>query len=245
MDAIKEIKDLLPILVFLLPGFVSTGIVGMLVIRKPKETFDKIVEAFILTTVNLVLFVVLQSVLRRIPHLKFDTHDFFTPSNLLLMTFCSVAIGVGWAAEATNDWLFTRLRKWGITKKTTHVSTWNETFHGEKKYVVVHLTDSRRMYGFPTYYSDDPAERAIYLTDASWLLEGNKLHNNPTINIFLDKESGIELIEFLDDDYVPSEPDVECGRSVAVVEAQVAAPPLLAEAPLIPVRTPITPVKVE
>ena len=172
----------------------------MLVIRKERETFDKVVEAIILTTVNLILFSVLQHALEWIPRVRFDHQDFFTAGNLLLMTFCALSIGLGWSAEANNDWIYKRLRKFGITKKTTHVSTWNETFHGNAKYIVVHLKDGRRAYGYPAFYSDDPTERAIFLQDASWLSAENALLNSKPISMLLDKESGIELIEFVDFD---------------------------------------------
>ena len=40
MEPFKQLSDLLPILIFLLPGFVSGGIVEMLVVRKAKAGAD-------------------------------------------------------------------------------------------------------------------------------------------------------------------------------------------------------------
>lgn len=198
MESADKLKDLIPVLLFLLPGFVSAGIVEMLVVRKSKDTFGRIVEALIFTVFNLVVFTVFRSLLEHIPLLRFDHSNFFTAGNTLLMTACALGIGLLWSAELTNEVLLGRLRNLKITEKTAKASTWGETFVNSKKFVVVHLEDGRRIYGWPTFYSDDPAERALYLEDASWLGSENNLLNDPPISIFVDNNSGIKLIEFVD-----------------------------------------------
>ena len=183
-DPFKGLRELLPILVFLLPGFVSSGIVEMLVVRKSRETFDKCVEALIFTTINLAVFFIARWLLELIPHVHFGKDNYFTAGNLTLMTASSVAIGIVCANEATNEHIFKRLRDRRITRKTLKVSTWNETFVSEQRWVIVHLKDDRRIYGWPLFYADDPADRAIYLQPASWLREDDTFVNDPRIGIF-------------------------------------------------------------
>ncbi len=197
MDPFKGLNDLLPILVFLLPGFLSSGIVSMLVVRKPRETFDKCIEALIFTTINLAVFAVGRSGMEMTKWVSFDRRDFFSAGNLSLMTAVSVFIGLAWAYEATNEYVFRFLRWLRVTRKTLKVSTWSETFVDNQKFVIVHLKDDRRIYGWPRFYSDDPSERAVFLENASWLTEDNQYVNQERISILLDKESGILLIEFL------------------------------------------------
>jgi len=41
---LNELQDLIPVLVFLLPGFVAAGIVALLVVRKPAEPFGRVIK---------------------------------------------------------------------------------------------------------------------------------------------------------------------------------------------------------
>lgn len=46
-------------------------------------------------------------------------------------------------------------------------------------------------------YSDDATERAIFLTQATWLTESGDALNDPPISILLDKDSEIAFVEFV------------------------------------------------
>jgi tetrahydromethanopterin S-methyltransferase subunit C len=117
-EDLTKLKDLIPILVFLLPGFVSTGIVSLLVVRRPVEPFARVVEAVIFTTINLIVFAVLKRLLAHIPFLAIHSKSFFTAGNLALMGFCAVLVGLAWSYEANNQRLFAFLQRLRITIKT-------------------------------------------------------------------------------------------------------------------------------
>lgn len=195
-----EVKDLFPILVFLLPGFVSVGVIEILCVRKPKDAFERVIEALIFTLLNLAGFLIIRALLERVPNIRFDHLEFLTAGNVGLMAFCALAIGVGFAAEINHEWLLGFLNNQiHLTRKTAKPSTWNETWSHARKFVVVHLDDGRRIYGWPTFYSDSPEERALFLEDASWLDDDNNLINEAApISVLLDKHSGIKLVEFLE-----------------------------------------------
>jgi hypothetical protein len=197
MEDIKEIKEIVQILFFLLPGFLTAKMLEMWVITKPKDVFDRVVQAFVLTFVNLICFAFIRWLLEKLVGFQFDHDQFFAINNLLLMVFCAVRIAIILSFELNNELVLTKLRKWKITKKTYKPCTWVETFEHVERLVVVHLNDGRRIYGWPKFYSDDPAERAIFLEEASWLDDENNLINNPPISILLDGNSGIQFVEFL------------------------------------------------
>ena len=72
--------------------------------------------------------------------------------------------------------------------------------------MVVHLKDGRRIYGYPLHYSDGPEERAVHLEPAFWLTEdkdGKTQQSQPTA-LLLDKNIGIEFIEFVGGNEVKS-----------------------------------------
>ena len=198
----KEVKDLFPILLFLLPGFVSVGVLQILCVRKSKDVFERIVEALIFTMLNLASFLVIRALLELVPNTKFDHEEFLTAGNVSLMAVCALGIGVAFAAEINHEWLLGILNnRFHLTRKTAKPSTWNETWTHAQKFVVVHLDDGRRIYGWPTFYSDSPEERALFLEDASWLDDNNHLINDAApISVFLDKHSGIKLVEFVEPD---------------------------------------------
>jgi hypothetical protein len=199
---LDKVTDLFPILVFLLPGFVSVGVLEILCVRKTKDVFGRIIEALIFTMLNLASFLVVRALLEKCPRIRFSHEQFFTPGNIGLMAGCALTIGVVFAAEINHEWLLSILNnKLHLTRKTAKPSTWNETWSHTQQYVVVHLNDGRRIYGWPKFYSDVPEERALFFEDASWLDDDNHLINEGSpISIFLDKHSGIRLIEFLQSD---------------------------------------------
>jgi hypothetical protein len=197
MDDFKSITEIVPILFFLLPGFLTAKMLELLVIAKPKDVFDRVVQAFVFTFVNLVCFTFARWCIEKMFNVNFDHVEFFTAKNLLLMAACAAVIAVVCSYEMKNEHVLNLLRKVNVTKKTYKSCTWVETFDHAEKFVVVHLKDGRRIYGWPRFYSDDPTERAIFLEAASWLGDKNELLNTPRISILLDVNSGIQLIEFL------------------------------------------------
>jgi hypothetical protein len=208
MDIIKELKDftdLVPILVFLLPGFLTMGVIELLVVCRPKDTFDKVVLAFVLTFLNLLLFSVSRWVLEKVggyicSSWTFDHVNFYTPGNLILILICSVGLGLAWSYEATNENMLEWLRLKSFTTRTHKPSTWRETFvHGKGRWVVVHLKDGRRIFGYPLHYSDGPEERSIHLEPAMWLTEEDGVtKQSPPTTLLLDENIGIEFIEFVE-----------------------------------------------
>jgi Family of unknown function (DUF6338) len=204
---LTKLQDLIPILVFLLPGFVSSGIVSLLVIRKPQEAFGRAVEAVIFTALNLGVFFVAKTILVHLVSLNVtfkhlltvNSHDFYTAGNFILLGVCAVGIGLVWSIEANNQWLFRVLQGSGITSKSTKNSIWLDVLSRPRNpYVVVHLKDGRRIMGFVRQYSDDAADRALFLEEASWLTKDGAFVNDPPISVLVDHETGVSMIEFLE-----------------------------------------------
>jgi|ERR1017187_7011141 hypothetical protein len=198
-DTLKDAKELVQVLIFLLPGFLTTKVIDLLVIRRALDSFDKVVQAFVFTFVNMIAFNFLRYVIEHcIGKQIFNRNDFFTAGNLGLMIVCSLSVGLCCAVEMNKEPILQRIRKWGWTKKTYKPGVWTETFQHAEKFVVVHLQDGRRIYGWPRFYSDKDDEHALYLEEASWLDDKNNLLNQSRISMFLDEKSGIQLVEFVD-----------------------------------------------
>jgi hypothetical protein len=234
MDTFNQLTDLsklIPILVFLLPGFVTLGVIEVLVVSRPRDTFDKIVLAFVLTFLNLLVFSVMRYLLEKAAFelslagclmcsgLQFDHVNFYSPGNLILILICSVGIGLIWGYETTNESVLKRLRDKNFTTRTHKPSTWREAFiHRKAHHIVVHLKDGRRIFGYPLHYSDEPGERAVLLEPAYWLTEKNgKTIQGTETTILIDNNIGIELIEFVDDVKEVAGEQSEAGKSNAEI----------------------------
>jgi hypothetical protein len=234
---LTKLQDLIPILVFLLPGFVSSGIVSLMVVRKPQEVFSRVVEAVIFTAMNLAVFFIAKAILSRIAvlnvtfkhFLTVDSHRFFTAGNLTMLGLCAVGIGLVWSFEANNQWLF-RIFRWAkITDKSTKPSIWVDVFIEQRDcYAVVHLKDGRRLIGWVSRFSEDAADRALFLEQASWLTDDGNLVNNPRINVLVDRETEISFIEFVKPRKEPAtRPETTAaagGSSIEPTELSVARP---------------------
>src|SRR5580704_13367844 len=112
MEPIKEMKEVLPVLVFFFPGLVSVAVVELLVVRKEKDAYSRTVEAFLFTVLNLLMFLLARTVLEWFPRIRFEHDSVVTVGNVLLVSFCSVAIGLACSYELTNEIVLARLRQW-------------------------------------------------------------------------------------------------------------------------------------
>lgn len=197
MEPIKNLKEVFPVLLFFFPGFVSVAVVELLVVRKEKDAYSRTIEAFLFTVLNLLMFLVARAALEQFSRVRLAHDDVLTIGNVFLVSFCSVCIGLACAYELTNEVVLAKLRQWNFSRKTAKASTWLETFVHAPKFVVIHLDDGRRIYGWPRFYSDNAEDRTVFLEEATWLDEENRIVNEEPISILLDKNSGIKFIEFL------------------------------------------------
>jgi hypothetical protein len=154
--------ETLNILLFLIPGFISSAVFTALTVRPAEQgELKRIAEALIFS----MLVYALYSPFGRNPislneqnELVYDLVSF-----LLLLAF-SLVFPVLLSYSVTND-LHMRFARWaGITNRTARSSTWYDVFSDESRPVVIRFNDGRKIGGWPEHYSDDPNEPYVYLT---------------------------------------------------------------------------------
>ena len=95
----------------------------------------------------------------------------------LLATYCS-----------NNDTLHGILRKLRITKETSDPSEWYSAFaRQDPRYVVLHLKDRRRIYGWPEEWPGQPDQGHFRIAEPEWL-DSNKTEEEPAVRV--DPDSG-------------------------------------------------------
>ena len=141
--------------------------------------------------------------LARVKNVNGDISLSFTPSNKLiwftLLGTIVVPLIIGFAYY--SDTFHRILRYFNITTKTSRGNTWNDAFSTQHRYVIVTLKDDRRIRGYPTMFSTEPAEGYLYLYNPAWVNDDKSSEDEPdyfesNCHGFLLNKDNIDLIEF-------------------------------------------------
>jgi len=191
----------LQILIFLIPGLISSIILGMLIVRrKEPNEFEKIVEALIFSMLTYALFAIYSS---KNPSnsnpITFDQTNntvAFRPLPFLILIMLSVLLPIILAWIMNSDLHLRLARLLRMTKRTSRASVWYDVFYDCNSYVVVELADGTRICGWPTHFSDYPSEPYLYLENPKFIDENNQ-YVEPNLNgILITPEMKIHFVEF-------------------------------------------------
>ena len=175
---------LIDILTYLLPGLVAAATFYALTSHPKPGTFERIVQALIFT-------VLAQIIADQLP---IDDH----PQNW--HTIVSVGSAILLALLATyfsnNDTLHGVLRKLRVTKETSHPSEWYSAFARDPRYVVLHLKDRRRIYGWPEEWPGQPDRGHFRIAEPEWL-DSSKAEGERTVEWILIPAEEVRMVEFL------------------------------------------------
>ncbi len=193
-------SDVLTVLTFLLPGFVSAATYYSLTSYGKPSEFERVVQALIFTMiVQGLLFggLALLEVFRGV--------SIAVSSTIQLVSTILIGIGVGvMASYFTNyDVLHSLFRRIGITKENSYPTEWYSAFsqHGES-YVVLHLTGERRLYGWPDEWPSVPGEGHFVVSQGEWLTEDGTIPAAQGSKIVV-SAADVEMVEFLPQLTVP------------------------------------------
>ncbi len=211
----------LQVLIFLLPGFVTAGVVNFLFVGRKKTELDKVIQALFYSFVDYSIFALIfgrypdiqpLSVVKQISN-GIEVYSLsYSGVGFLSVLAISVLVGLIVSFLNTHDLVTRLLRlKWSrkimwlkriklppITTRTSRSSIWSDVFHdkGPLAYVIVNLVDGQRIMGWPLYYSDTPDEGSVFLSDAYWIQNDEKI-KIPGPGILVTSNARIESVEFL------------------------------------------------
>jgi uncharacterized protein DUF6338 len=189
-------KDMILILQYLLPGFVTAWIFyGLTSYQKPSQ-FERVVQALIFTTFIQAFVIILKFVFLFIGN-YLSLAKWSDSSALILSVIISVLFGFICAYYANNDKLNKRLRKIGITRETSFPSEWFGTFLNNVTFIVLHLKDGRRLYGWPIEWPSVPDIGHFLLVQASWLADSKEIPITGVKSILINAYD-VRWVEFMD-----------------------------------------------
>lgn len=192
-------KELIDILRFLLPGFITTFLFYSLTSFPKKSEFDKIVMALIYTIIINALVGRLGSAFTSLG--KIIILGEWLPEIKVIWSI-GIALIIGFTITFIyNKDVFHRiLRRFKITNQTSYPSEWYGTFSETDSYIVLHFIDGKRLMGHPLEWPIDPKNGHFVLEDAVWLVEEDGKTSYielPTVSKIMVDTAKIEMVEFL------------------------------------------------
>lgn len=165
-------KDLIFVLQHLLPGFISAWVFYAFTSYSKPSQFERVVQALIFTLLIQVGVKIAKYILIFLGQFWFITQwsDF---ADLSYSIIIAMILGILFAYFANNDKFHKFIRQRNITNETSYPSEWFGAFNKKGTYIVLHLHDERRLYGWPLEWPSEPNQGYFVLTQVSWL-ENNK-----------------------------------------------------------------------
>lgn len=185
-DAAKQIASTgtIELLMFLLPGLVSTCVFYSLVPSPPPSPFKYTINALLFTALT-------QAVSLSLP--------WFSVSSIVPYVIAAL-LGTGAAISVNRDFPHRILRPLGITMETSYPSEWYSTwwrlFSEEPWFVVLHMQDESRLYGWPVEWPSHPTEGHFRIENGGWLDEDNNVIE-PEVHAILVPMNSVETVEFM------------------------------------------------
>ena len=193
--------ETLTLFLLLMPGFVSSAVLNAIVVRQAKGRVGQVIEALVF---SFVIYACLAPFFSGSPvSVEVTTAEGRTtyeptadPAFLISAIAVAVLFALVAGASITHDLHMKILRWMRLTYRTARDNTWIDIFIDQQRYVEVALTDGRRLFGWPLYYSNHPDEGLLYLYDAAWIdADGNYLDLDAH-GILLTKKDDIAAIVF-------------------------------------------------
>lgn len=163
------VKEVIPLLQYLIPGFLTAWIFYSLTAFKRPDTFGQIVQALIFTFVIHGTVLIVKAGLLWVGSKWMVVGQWDVAAEASWSFAIAVSLGLLSCYWATNDKLHAWLRKKDITKQTSYPSEWYSTFARHERFVVLHLNDERRLYGWPSEWPSDPSGGQFVIEGPSWL----------------------------------------------------------------------------
>ncbi|MCE5226499.1 MAG: DUF6338 family protein [Porphyromonadaceae bacterium] len=189
-------KDVILLLQYLLPGFISAWVFYAFTSYPKPSQFERVVEALIFTIIIQAVLFSLKALLLYIGH--FYTFGIWNEASQIIWSVCFATIfGFVLAYFANNDKLHRIFRYLKITRQTSYASEWFHAFKDNVTYVVLHLEDERRLFGWPLEWPSDPTSGHFLIANASWLKsEKEEIFLNNVENILVNAKD-VKWVEFM------------------------------------------------
>lgn len=189
------VKEVIPLLQYLIPGFLAAWIFYSLTAFKRPDTFGQIVQALIFTFVIQSLVVGLGALMLVTGERFFSVGLWDKKSEALWSAVIAVLLGFVSCHVASSDKLHSFLRKLKITTQTSYPCEWYSAFSSRPRFVVLHLLDDKRLYGWPIEWPSAPTGGQFVIENPTWL-DSDGEESQTGAEIIVIDVSNVQWVEF-------------------------------------------------
>lgn len=189
-------KDFITLLQYLLPGFIAAWVFYSFTSYPKSTQFERVVQALIFTFIIQLLTLVVGKIFSLFNEI-FPSISWNDNYRTFFSVFIAVLLGLAFSYFTNNDKVHKKLRDWGITKESSYPSEWFGTFLKNITYVVLHLKDERRLYGWPIEWPSEPGKGHFVLVQASWIDGEKEIPITGVSSIMIDVND-VKWVEFMD-----------------------------------------------
>lgn len=188
-------KEVVSLLIFLMPGFLSAWVIYGLTSHTKPVQFERVVQALIYT-VSIKAIVFLEQKLAEWVGRFFVFGAWTENSNLIASLLTAVSLGLLISKFLNGDHLHNCFRRWGFTNRSSHPNEWSDVLSKFPSYVVLHLTGERRIFGWPEVWPSDPKDGHFFILSPAWLEESGPREVSGVEGMLIDAKS-VEWIEVM------------------------------------------------
>ena len=163
---------------------------------KPNE-FGQVVQALVFTMVGQVIASSIQLLATALG----AQEPWHASLEIIVPTLSAVVVALIAAYLSNKDLTHKAFRLIGLTRETANPAWYSSFANNDDCYVVLHLKDGRRLYGWPEDWPSHPAQGHFRITAASWLDDDNPAsqpENRRTIYAIIVNVSDVETVEFIE-----------------------------------------------
>lgn len=159
-----------PLLLFLLPGFLSAWIFYGLTAHPKPSQFERTVEALVFTfVVKGITGLIKMGLVAAGSFIAVGVWN--DESQTIWSILAASALGVGVAASVNKNTFHSWLRRRGFTSRSSHPSEWFCVLDSNPSYVILQLQDGRRLTGWPKEWPVNPSTGQFYMQQPAWIDE--------------------------------------------------------------------------
>ena len=184
----------------LLPGFIAAGVFFTLTAHPKSSEFERLIQALIFTAILRALTISLRSGLLFARNHLAVLGQWSADVELVWSVALALPLGLSFATLANHNLFHQYLKSRGVTTRTSFPSEWYGAFlqgEREERWVILHLSDGRRIFGWPVIWPDQSDRGHFLLDQPEWLRENEIRVPLDQVERFLVPASDVKMVEFL------------------------------------------------
>lgn len=186
-------SEVVTVLIFLLPGFVAVTVFYALTSHPKPSELERIVQALAFT----IAAQAISSIAVYMLDLSGTEVEWPEFEEVVVPFWIAIVLALIAVIATNHDFPHKILRRIGFTRETSYPSEWYGAFtENSGQYVVLHLKDGYRLYGWPEEWPGRPDQGHFRIGECEWLV-GDERRPLLGVSAILIPAQDVNMIEFI------------------------------------------------